>query len=583
MAKLVLGPMVRYVSETEATVWVETDVACEVEILGRTQRTFSVEGHHYALVCIDGLEPGSQNEYEVALDGDRAWPDPNSRFPPSVIATLEPGAKVDIAFASCRVALPHGEPYTLRKDEDPRGREVDALYCLALQMLDHDRSDFPEAILMLGDQVYADEVPPRVREFVRERRGDESGPDDAPLEEVADFEEYTRLYWEAWSEPVIRWLLSTVSTSMIWDDHDVHDDWAISRSWVAKMRAKPWWHDRITGAYMSYWVYQHVGNLSPGTLADDDTFQMVTRATDGDISTRLLREFAVRADHEQAGTRWSYCRDIGGTRVIVMDSRGGRVLEPDRRSIFDDHEWGWIMEHSKGDFDHLVIGTSLPFLLGQGMHFVEAWNEAICAGAWGRLGALIGERVREALDLEHWGSFRMSFDRLTRLLEEVGSGSYGRPPASVVILSGDVHHAYLNDIAFPRSAGVESAIYQATCSPMRNPLDEREKRMIRLGTSRAGHALARALARSAGVEDPGIRWRFREGPLFDNQVATLKIRGRESCVRLDKTTAQGEEFMLERVFDHPLTPGWGDEAPGFVPAPDDRESGGKREPESAAL
>jgi hypothetical protein len=95
---------------------------------------------------------------------------------------------------------------------------------------------------------------------------------------------------------------------------------------------------------------------------------------------------------------------------------------------------------------------------------------------------------------------------------------------------------------------------------MRNPLDEREKRMIRVGVSRFGHALGRALARSAGVEDPEIRWRLCEGPLFNNQVATLKVSGRESCVRLDKTIPpEGDEFRLERVFDHPLTAGWRDD------------------------
>ena len=37
--ELVLGPMLRYVSETEATIWVETDRECQVEILGRAVRT----------------------------------------------------------------------------------------------------------------------------------------------------------------------------------------------------------------------------------------------------------------------------------------------------------------------------------------------------------------------------------------------------------------------------------------------------------------------------------------------------------------------------------------------------------------
>jgi len=572
MAEILLGPMVRYVGTNEATVWVETDAACEVSVLDTSTRTLEVSGHHYAIVCIDGLEPGSQTEYEVELDGERAWPEEGSEFPPSVISTLKEDGKNDLVFASCRVALPHEEPYNLRKDEDDRGREIDALYVLALQMLEDDRSDCPEAIVMLGDQIYADEVSPKVKEFIDQRRSDADDEDTAPLDQVADFEEYTRLYWEAWSDPVIRWLLSTVSTSMIFDDHDVHDDWNISRSWVSKMRGKKWWHDRITGAFMSYWVYQHLGNLAPSQLAEDETFKYVTGASDGKVSTRLLREFAVRADREEAGTRWSFCRDIGRTRLIIMDSRGGRCLTPDRRSMFDDHEWDWIVEHATGDFDHLVIGTSLPWLLGQGMHYVEAWNDAVCGGAWGGLAARGAEWLRCELDLEHWPAFGMSFDRLSRLLQEVGSGKRGKPPASIVVISGDVHHAYLAEVAYPRDAGMESAIYQATCSPMRNPLNEGEKRMIRVGVSRFGHAVARALARAAGVEDPDIRWRFSEGPLFNNQVATLKIDGREACMRLDKTAPPEKgEYHLERVFDHALTPNWQDDDPPRGSAGDEAE------------
>ncbi len=550
MARLVLGPLVRYVSDTEATVWVETDVACEVEVLGKRAPTFAVADHHYALLCIDGLEPGGVFDYEVALDEETLWPPADFDFPPSAIGTLKPGGKIDLVFASCRVSLPHEPPYTLTKDEDERGREVDALYVLARQMLRGDRSDFPEAILMLGDQVYADELAPTVKEWIEQRRGDRRGEDEVPLDEVADFEEYTRLYREAWGEPVIRWLLSTVSSSMVFDDHDMHDDWNISRSWVADMRRKPWWQERIVGGFMSYWIYQHIGNLSPRELAENETYQAVT-AADGD-ATPVLREFASRADREIEGTRWTTYRDIGKTRVIMMDSRAGRVLKPERRSIFDDDEWDWIVEHASGDFDHLVIGSSLPFLLGPGMHYLEAWSEAVCDGAWGPLGAWVGERLRRDLDLEHWAAFRISFDRLADLLREVGSGKRGKAPASIVILGGDVHHAYLAEVAFPRAAEVRSAVYQAVCSPMRNPLGDSEKRAIRFGVSRLGHAIGRGLARLAGVSDPGLRWRFVEGPLFNNQIATLKLRREAATMRLDKTTAADDELAFERVFEHRL-------------------------------
>ena len=122
MAELILGPLLRYVSETEATLWVETDAACEVEILGRTEPTFEVAGHHYALVRIEDLEPDSFNPYEVALDGETRWPLPDAGFPPSAIRTLGRDKASDICFGSCRVALPHHPPYADEKDNNQIGR-----------------------------------------------------------------------------------------------------------------------------------------------------------------------------------------------------------------------------------------------------------------------------------------------------------------------------------------------------------------------------------------------------------------------------------------------------------------------------
>jgi hypothetical protein len=46
MADLLLGPLLRYVSDSEATVWVETSDPCEVRILGRREPSFTVAGHH---------------------------------------------------------------------------------------------------------------------------------------------------------------------------------------------------------------------------------------------------------------------------------------------------------------------------------------------------------------------------------------------------------------------------------------------------------------------------------------------------------------------------------------------------------
>jgi hypothetical protein len=546
MHRLVLGPLLRYVSETEATIWVETSEACEVEVLGRRERTFGVAGHHYALVRIEELEPGGFYEYEVALDGERHWPDPRHDLPPSAIRTLSPGKAVDVCFGSCRVAVPHEEPYTQSKDEDPEGRELDALHVLATQMARDDRDEWPELLFLLGDQVYVDEGSPRARERIRARRD----VDEPPGEEVVDFEEYSWLYEESWSDPMIRWLLSTVSTSMVWDDHDMSDDWNISRSWHEEMDRKPWWHERAVDGIMSYWIYQHVGNLSPRELDENDVYARVRGNPD---ATGVLRAWAKEIDTTAAGTRWSFCRDVDGLRAIFMDSRAARVLTEERRSMFDDEVWDWIVDHANGDFDHLLLATTVPYLLSPAFHHLEAWNERLCDGAWGSPVAHGSERLRRAVDFDHWAAFQFSFQRLRELLEEVGSGRRGKPPASIVLLSGDVHHAYLCDVAFKRDAGVQSAVYQAACSPYRNPLDSRERSVVRAGFSRPFGLLARGLARLAGAPDPGIRWRLLEGPYFDNQVATLHLDGREATARLDKTVAgEEDEQALEKTFERRL-------------------------------
>jgi hypothetical protein len=539
--ELVLGPLLRYVGETEAVIWVETDERCEVEILGARERTFRVGGHHYALVHCEGLRSGAWHEYDVRLDGELVWPVAGD-FPPSAFHTYPKETPLEVAFGSCRVAAPQEPPYSLTKDQDERGREIDALHTLALRMRDQPREQWPDVLLMIGDQVYADEVSPETLAFIKSRR-DVSQP---PGEQVLDFDEYARLYRESWSEPGIRWLLSTVSTMMVFDDHDVHDDWNISQSWAQQARRREWWREHIVGALASYWVYQHIGNLAPRHHADNELLKRVTAAPD---AWPILAEFARAADRSTDGARWSYYRDLGSTRLVVIDSRAGRVLEEGRRSMLDKDEWDWVEQHFEGDFDHLLVATSLPWLLGGSMHYAEAWSEAVAGGAWGSALAKVGERIRRAADLEHWPAFHESFERLAELIRSVAAGERGRAPASVVVLSGDVHHAYLFEVAFRRGSGVRSPVFQAVCSPYRNPLGKRARQAIKVGLSRPARVVARAVAASAGVKDPPVRWRaVGDGPWFDNQVATLRIDGRAIELRLEKAVPiDSDSARLERV------------------------------------
>jgi hypothetical protein len=531
MPELVLGPILRYVAETEATVWVQTDVACEVEILGRRARTFAVGERHYALVVLRDLEPGSSSAYEVTLDGERRWPEPDSPYPPSRIQTLPRPGAVRVAWGSCRVARPHSGSYVLDVDEHPEGVGVDALHALVLRMAEQSPDAWPRLLLLIGDQVYADEVSPATLARIRARRDTSRDPG----EEVLDTDEYTMLYEESWGEPSIRWLLSTVGSAMMFDDHDVHDDWNTSESWIREARATDWWHERIISGLLTYWVYQHLGNRSPDELDADPLYARVLAADDAEP---LLREYAETADRDEGGRLWTFSRSIGTAKLVVLDGREGRVLGDGRREMIDADEWEWLEGELRGDHDHVLIAGTLPVLLAPTLHWIEAWNEAVCSGAWGRWAKGPSESLRRALDLEHWAAFQDSFHRLIDLVRATASGAKGSAPASIVMLGGDVHQSYVERVTFPPEAGVTSAVYQAVCSPFRNQLAKRERRMI--GTARRSKLalwVARRLALSAGVREPGIHWDVVQQPTWRNQLGWLEVDGRRLQLRVEGTPA----------------------------------------------
>ena len=195
--------------------------------------------------CLEDLEPGTTQVYSVSIDGRTVWPEAASPFPAPVIATLEPGRPLRLAFGSCRTSVSHDE-------KGNRTHGVDAMRAWALELagqvapMDPDDDDLdptrlPDLVLFLGDQVYADETTEAMREFISSRRD----IDQPPWTELQDFEEYAHLDSPAWSDPANRWLLSTVPSAMIFDDHDIRDDWNTSQEWRREMEATSWWHGRI--------------------------------------------------------------------------------------------------------------------------------------------------------------------------------------------------------------------------------------------------------------------------------------------------------------------------------------------------
>jgi hypothetical protein len=183
------------------------------------------------------------------------------------------------------------------------------------------------------------------------------------------------------------------------------------------------------------------------------------------------------------------------------------------------------------------------------LHAVEAWNERMCEhpSAWRRR---LGERLRRTADLEHWPAFHDSFDWLAGLVADLGRGAAGRePPATISVLSGDVHHSYLCEAAYPDA--VRSRVFQVTCSPMFNRVPRSMRAAFRLSWSRAAERATRlVLGRLARVPEPPLSWRRLAGPVHGNALGSLVLAGRRAVLRLEQP---GPRDTLRQAVSYDLT------------------------------
>ena len=550
VTEILIGPMLRHVGETSATIFLETDSCAQVEINGAVTSTFEVGGHHYALVMLENLHPGSITEYSVSLNGTRCWPIADTTMPASVIRTLGGAGPLLLLFGSCRAAAPHEPPWTGSPTAEAKGLGVDALRAHGLRMLAQPPEDWPHLLVLLGDQVYADEPSPGTLQRIGER-----SPDDrTPPSMIGGFEEYTWLYHESWQPSVERWLFSVVPTAMIFDDHEMIDDWNISAAWVRETRALPWWNEHVIGGLVSYWIYQHLGNLSPTEVRAEG---MLDRLLQGGDGMEFLRGWATESERltpVEGGYRFSFSRHLGRTRLVMIDCRNGRNLDGER-SMVGEEEWAWVEAQCRTDVDHLLLGISLPVMVPGGLHGLQEWNAALCDGRWGKIVARGSERLRRFLDLEDWPAFQTSLHRLLALIDEIRTGPAA--PETIAVLSGDIHFSFVAVATFDESPdaiaspGVQvtgSRVYQLVSSPIRNSLARRDRRAMRFGVSRTGRRIGGLLTRSIGAPRQRASWEVTHGPAFANEMAVLTINGRRSHLRIEQATpGEGGEARLETV------------------------------------
>jgi hypothetical protein len=148
------------------------------------------------------------------------------------------------------------------------------------------------------------------------------------------------------------------------------------------------------------------------------------------------------------------------------------------------------------------------------------------------------------VDLEHWAAFNRSFEQLCNWLRAIAHGTADTPPpASILLLGGDVHSSSVSEIDLGPNGSCR--VHQIVCSPFRNPLSAMERRVMKATGSRIAEKIFFLLAKLAAVDSPSATWRPLRPATFENTLGELVLDGRAGSLTIWRSPREGED--VERL------------------------------------
>ena len=243
-------------------------------------------------------------------------------------------------------------------------------------------------------------------------------------------------------------VMAHIPNYMIWDDHDVTDDWNLSAAWESDAYNHPLSRRIIGNAMLGYLIFQGMGNEPEKLInAYGDQLQSWSAEQRDADHEKLIEQLLKQGP-------WGYEIPID-PGIIVLDTRTQRwrsERDPERPSGLMD--WENLVELQQSLLDRKVVVLVSPAPVF-GVKLIEAIQ---------RIFTWFGKPL--LVDAENWMAHPGAANTILNIFQ------HSRTPQQFIILSGDVHYSFVYDIQIRFRQGGPK-IYQITSSGIKNEFPER--------------------------------------------------------------------------------------------------------------
>lgn len=243
--------------------------------------------------------------------------------------------------------------------------------------------------------------------------------------------------------PGVRRVLANTPTAMIFDDHDITDDWNLTGLWMDSAYGHPFSKRIIGNALAAYLLCQGWGNRPEAFEGPVwDSLRAYTSGPAPDTHDHLVDTLLDFHD-------WGYTLDTEPA-VVVLDTRTRRwrrTRHPSRPSGLMDWEALSDMQSNFMGRDSVVIVSAAPIF---GVKLIENIQ---------RIFTWFGKPLM--VDAENWMAHPGAAHTLLNIFRHRDT------PKNFTVLSGDVHYSFVYDVTL-RHAKHKQRIWQIVSSGVKN-------------------------------------------------------------------------------------------------------------------